>query len=90
MKHINLKLARKKSRKKYLILCRVRYQKAKQEAEDIFKEDINLSPEFVFSCIKHLQDLAIKNIDLDTKEIAFENFMHDFFKGKIGQYFEMW
>ena len=54
----------------------------KQEAEDI-----NLSPEVVFSCIKHLQDLAINNIDLDTKGIAFENFMQDFFKGKMGQYF---
>ena len=63
------------------------YQKAKQEAEDIFKEDINLPPEIVFSCIKHLQDLAINNIDLDTKGIAFENFMQDFFKGKMGQYF---
>ena len=41
----------------------------------------------VFSCLKHLQDLAINKIDLDTKGIAFEKFIQDFFKGKIGQYF---
>lgn len=39
------------------------YQKAKQEAENIFKEDINLPPEAVFSCIKLLQDFDLKNID---------------------------
>ena len=34
-----------------------------------------------------MQQLAINNIDLDTKGIAFEKFMQDFFKGKMGQYF---
>lgn len=63
------------------------YLRAKHESENIFKEDLNLPPEVVFSCIKLLQDLAINKIDLDTKGLAFASFMPDFFKGKMGQYF---
>ncbi len=63
------------------------YQKTKREDEEVFKEDIKLQPEVVFSTIKHLQELAINNIDLDTKGIAFERFMQDFFKGRMGQFF---
>ena len=63
------------------------YQKAKQEDEEVFKENIYLSSEVVFSCLKHLQKLAINNIDLDSKGLAFEKFMQDFFKGKMGQFF---
>lgn len=64
------------------------YKKAKQEHEDTFNEDLRVSPELVFSCLKHLQELAINNIDVDTKGIAFETFMKkDFFKGRMGQYF---
>nr|YP_009472583.1 hypothetical protein [Rhipilia penicilloides]ARO74269.1 hypothetical protein [Rhipilia penicilloides] len=63
------------------------YQKAKKEDDEVFKDDIHLAPEVVFSCLKHLQQLAINNIDLDTKGIAFEKFMQDFFKGKMGQFF---
>nr|YP_009519691.1 hypothetical protein [Udotea flabellum]AYC65629.1 hypothetical protein [Udotea flabellum] len=63
------------------------YQTAKQEDEEVFKEDIRLSYEIVFCCLKHLQEIAINSIDLDTKGIAFEKFMQDFFKGKMGQFF---
>ena len=64
-----------------------RYKKAQQEDEKVFKDDIHLPSEVVFSCFKHLQDLAINKLDLDAKGIAFEKFMQDFFKGKMGQYF---
>nr|AYC64608.1 hypothetical protein [Halimeda minima] len=63
------------------------YQKSQHEDEDIFKENICLSPEVMFSCIEHLQHLAINAIDLDAKGLAFEIFMHDFFKGEMGQFF---
>ena len=63
------------------------YQNAKDGDEEVFKEKIDLDPEVVFSCVKHLQHLAITRIDLDAKGIAFEKFMHDFFKGKMGQFF---
>ena len=45
--------------------------------DEIFQENINLPHEVVFSCLKHLQELAINK--LDTTSIAFEKFMQDFF-----------
>ena len=63
------------------------YQKAKKEDAEVFKEDIRLDPKIVYNVIEHLQGLAINKIDLDTKGIAFEKFMEDFFKGKMGQFF---
>lgn len=63
------------------------YQKAKKQDEEVFKEDIRLEPNVIYSVVEHLQGLAINKIDLDTKGIAFEKFMEDFFKGKMGQFF---
>lgn len=63
------------------------YQKAKKEDEDVFREDIRLEQRIVYTVVEHLQELAINKIDLDTKGIAFERFMQDFFRGKMGQFF---
>src|SRR3989344_3289707 len=63
------------------------YLKAKKEDAEVFKEDIKLEPKIVYNVVEHLQELAINKIDLDTKGVAFERFMEDFFKGKMGQFF---
>jgi type I restriction enzyme M protein len=63
------------------------YRKAKKEDEDVFREDVRLEPRIVYTVVEHLQELAINKIDLDTKGIAFERFMQDFFRGKMGQFF---
>lgn len=63
------------------------YSKAKKEDEEVFKEDIRLDPKIVYNVVEHLQELAINKIDLDTKGVAFERFMEDFFRGKMGQFF---
>lgn len=63
------------------------YQKAKKEDAEVFNEDIRLEPKVVYNVVEHLQELAINKIDMDTKGIAFERFMEDFFKGKMGQFF---
>jgi len=63
------------------------YLKAKQEDSEVFKEDIRLDPRIIYNVVEHLQELAINRIDLDTKGIAFERFMEDFFRGKMGQFF---
>jgi type I restriction enzyme M protein len=63
------------------------YYNAKMQDSEVFKEDIKLEPKVVYSVIEHLQELAISKIDLDTKGVAFEKFMEDFFRGKMGQYF---
>ncbi len=63
------------------------YQKAKNDEPEIFKDNINLNSKIMYRLAEHLQELHINKIDLDTKGIAFELFMQDFFKGKNGQYF---
>lgn len=63
------------------------YQKAKKEDSEVFKEDIKLDSRIVYNVVEHLQELAINKIDLDTKGIAFERFMQDFFRGQMGQFF---
>jgi len=63
------------------------YLKAKKEDAEVFKEDIRLDSKVVYSVVEHLQELAINKIDLDTKGVAFERFMEDFFRGKMGQFF---
>jgi type I restriction enzyme M protein len=63
------------------------YKKAKKADEEVFKEDIKLEPKIVYSVVEHLQSINFSKTDLDTKGVAFEKFMEDFFKGKMGQYF---
>ena len=63
------------------------HQKAKRQDAEVFKEDIRLEPKIVYNVVEHLQGLALNKIDLDTKGVAFEKFMEDFFKGKMGQFF---
>jgi len=63
------------------------YQKAKQQDAEVFKEDIRLEPKIVYSVVEHLQGISFNKTDLDTKGVAFETFMTDFFKGKMGQFF---
>lgn len=63
------------------------YLEARKEDSEVFKEDIRLDPKIVYNVVEHLQALAINKIDLDTKGVAFERFMQDFFKGKMGQFF---
>lgn len=63
------------------------YQEAKKQDEEVFKEDIRLDPKVIYSVVEHLQGLALNKTDLDTKGVAFEKFMVDYFKGKMGQFF---
>jgi len=63
------------------------YLKAKREDSEVFRENIKLESKIVYNVVEHLQELAIGKIDLDTKGVAFEKFMQDFFKGKMGQFF---
>ncbi len=63
------------------------YQVAKQQDAEVFKGNLNLEPEVVFQVVKHIQEINFTKTDLDTKGVAFERFMQDFFKGKMGQFF---
>lgn len=63
------------------------YLSAQEADPDVFRESIQLDSKVVYSVVEHLQGLALNKIDLDTKGVAFERFMQDFFKGKMGQFF---
>jgi len=63
------------------------YQYAKQKDAEVFREDIKLNPKVVYGVVEHLQSINFNKTDLDTKGVAFERFMEDFFKGKMGQFF---
>lgn len=63
------------------------YQEAKKIDSDVFKEDLKIEPEELYTVVEHLQGISLDKTDLDTKGVAFEHFMEDFFKGKSGQFF---
>jgi len=63
------------------------YKDAMQEDPDVFSENVLSLPAKLFTVVNHLQSINLSKTDLDTKGIAFERFMEDFFKGKQGQYF---
>jgi len=63
------------------------YSQAKIDDPQVFKDRINLSADIVYNVVEHLQQLSLSKTDLDTKGVAFEIFMKDFFIGKMGQFF---
>jgi type I restriction enzyme M protein len=63
------------------------YKIAKDKDPDVFTDDIRLDENIIYSVVEHLQGINFNKTDLDTKGMAFERFMEDFFKGKMGQFF---
>lgn len=63
------------------------YQEAKAKDPEVFKESLKVEPEELYTVVEHLQGISLDKTDLDTKGVAFEHFMEDFFKGKSGQFF---
>ena len=63
------------------------YEDAKQHDPEVFSDSFSTNREKTFSIVNHLEGISLSKTDLDTKGVAFENFMEDFFKGKQGQFF---
>lgn len=63
------------------------YLEAKERDPEVFKESLRVEPEELYTVVEHLQGISLNKTDLDTKGVAFEQFMEDFFKGKNGQFF---
>jgi len=53
----------------------------------VFDETIKLPDEMISPVVSHLEGINLEETDLDTKGVAFERFMDEFFKGNFGQYF---
>jgi len=63
------------------------YTQGRKKDPEVFKEDINLSPEETQTIVKYLQRINLNKTDLDSKGKAFETFMGSYFRGDFGQYF---
>ncbi len=63
------------------------YAEAKKRDPEVFTDNIKVEPAKLLNVVNYLQGINLTKTDLDTKGVAFERFMEDFFKGKQGQYF---
>ncbi len=63
------------------------YESEKSREPDVFTESINVDPPILAQCVEHLEGISLEHTELDTKGVAFEEFMGSFFKGDFGQYF---
>ncbi len=63
------------------------YEDEKRKEPDVFTESINIDPPILAQCVGHLEGISLDSTELDTKGVAFEEFMGGFFKGDFGQYF---
>ena len=63
------------------------YAAEQAKEPDVFAESINIDPPIIAQCVEHLEALSLDSTELDTKGVAFEEFMGGFFKGDFGQYF---
>ena len=65
-----------------------RLYSVQQEREPgVFTDGIEVEPPILARCVEHLEGISLDRTDLDTKGVAFEEFMGGFFKGDFGQYF---
>jgi type I restriction enzyme M protein len=63
------------------------YDAEKNNEPDVFTDKINIEPAILANCVDHLEGISLDRTELDTKGVAFEEFMGGFFKGDFGQYF---
>jgi len=54
---------------------------------DVFTDRINVDALVLAQVVDHLESISLDRTELDTKGVAFEEFMGGFFKGDFGQYF---
>lgn len=63
------------------------YAIERQNEPDVFNDDIKIDDITLRNVVLHLEGVNLTATDLDTKGVAFEQFMDGFFKGDFGQYF---
>ena len=63
------------------------YASERQKEPDVFNDDIKIDDITLRNVVLHLEGVNLTDTDLDTKGVAFEQFMDGFFKGDFGQYF---
>lgn len=63
------------------------YLEHQKRDPDVFTETIKIADATLLTVVSHLENINLSKTDLDTKGVAFEQFMDGFFKGDYGQYF---
>ena len=63
------------------------YATERRKEPDVFNDDIKIDDATLKNVVLHLESVNLTATDLDTKGVAFEQFMDGFFKGDFGQYF---
>jgi type I restriction enzyme M protein len=63
------------------------YAEERDKEPDVFTDDIKIDDLMLKNVVQHLESVNLSETDLDTKGVAFEQFMDSFFKGNFGQYF---
>ena len=63
------------------------YEDEREREPEVFTESIEVDPPVLAQCVEHLEGISLDRTELDTKGVAFEEFMGGFFKGDFGQYF---
>ena len=63
------------------------YEQGRRKDPEVFKDDIKLDKHKIYTVVQSLQDINLTKTDLDSKGLAFQSFMGDFFRGDFGQYF---
>ena len=63
------------------------YAEEMRREPDVFKDPIKVDDGTLKMCVSHLEAINFNKTDLDTKGVAFEQFLDGFFKGDFGQYF---
>ena len=63
------------------------YAEEMKREPDVFREPIKVDDGTLKMCVSHLEAINFNKTDLDTKGVAFEQFLDGFFKGDFGQYF---
>jgi type I restriction enzyme M protein len=66
---------------------RALYSAQRERDPDVFSDTIKVSDGELRTIVSHLEGIDLARTDLDTKGLAFEQFMDGFFKGDFGQYF---
>ena len=63
------------------------YEEGRKKDEEVFKDNIRLTPQRIRTVVSYLQGANLSKTDLDSKGKAFETFMGSYFRGDFGQYF---
>lgn len=63
------------------------YEQGRKKDQEVFKDDIKLDKHKIYTVVQYLQDINLSRTDLDSKGLAFQKFMGEFFRGDFGQFF---